>query len=244
MRHDDASARALELLDEVASSARAAGHGYVELQTTPYRGHHLLATAVLERVGARAVVFEGGVSTGYFARVLVAAGCTVDGHELDPVAAASAREVCREVWVGDLQQLDVSTLRGPYDALVFGDTLEHLADPVPVLRALRDVLAPEGVLVVSIPNIANWSMRLLLLAGRFRYTDRGILDRTHLRFYTERSVRELLRDSGFEPVVVRGAIPVPFVRRPGLCRLLHRLGNLRRSVFAYTFVVTAVPRAR
>jgi len=236
--HATTDARALDLLRAAAQPDPA---GYVHLQDAPYRGHHLLASAVLERAGAGATVLEGGVSSGYFARVLTSAGMVVDGFELDPVAADRAREVCREVWVGDLQQIDPAELHGPYDVLLFGDTLEHIPDPVAVLERLRGVLRPDGALVVSIPNFANWAVRLQVLAGRFRYTDRGILDRTHVRFYTEKSLLEMLRAAGFTPVRVEGSIPVPLVRTRALCRLAHRVGNLRRSLFAYNFVVTAVP---
>ncbi|CAB4743661.1 MAG: methyltransferase domain-containing protein [Actinobacteria bacterium] len=230
--------RALTLL---TNAAQPDAHGYVGLQTVPYRGHHLLASAVLACAPPNAVVLEGGVSSGYFARVLTSAGMVVDGLELDPDAAQRAREVCRRVWVGDLQAVDADQLDGPYDVLLFGDTLEHIADPVAVLRRLRGNLRDEGALVVSIPNFSNWAVRLQVLAGRFRYTDRGILDSTHLRFYTEKSVLELFAAAGFDVVDIRGAIPAPFVRNVALCRLLHRVGNLRRSLFAYNFVVTGVP---
>ncbi len=235
-------ARAGELLVSSAGGrAGTDGSGYVALQTVPYRAHHLLLAAVLERTKPGDAVFEGGVSSGYFAQAMVDAGLVVDGAELDEAAAERARTVCRTVWTGDLDRLDTSELRGPYAALLFGDTLEHLADPVPLLRRLRDVLDPGGALVVSVPNVANWAMRLQLLAGRFRYTDRGILDRTHLRFYTERTLLEMLRTAGYRPVSVQGAVPVPLVRSALLCRLFHRVGNLRRSLFAYSLVVTAVP---
>jgi 2-polyprenyl-3-methyl-5-hydroxy-6-metoxy-1,4-benzoquinol methylase len=230
--------RAHRLLTE---AAQPDDHGYVGLQTVPYRAHHLLASAVLARAKAGAIVLEGGVSSGYFAQVLTSAGMVVDGLELDPDAAQRARRVCRRVWVGDLQTVDADALDGPYDVLLFGDTLEHITDPVAVLRRLRSQLRDDGALVVSIPNFENWAVRLQVLVGRFRYTDRGILDRTHLRFYTEQSVVELFRDAGFEVVDMRGAIPAPFVRNGTLCRVLHRVGNLRRSLFAYNFVVTGVP---
>ena len=88
---------ALELL---AAARRTDEHGYVQLQTIPYRGHHLLAQAVLDvtRPGDR--VFEGGVSSGYFAGVLADAGLLVDGHELDPAAAEEAAACAsRSTWV-------------------------------------------------------------------------------------------------------------------------------------------------
>jgi 2-polyprenyl-3-methyl-5-hydroxy-6-metoxy-1,4-benzoquinol methylase len=186
-------------------------------------------------------VFEGGVSSGYFASVLTRAGLRVDGHELDPVAAERARRVCERVYEGDLEQFDADELEGMYDVLLFGDTLEHLADPVTVLQRLSKHLAPTGTLVVSVPNIANWAIRLSLLTGRFRYTDRGILDRTHLRFYTRVTLVEMLETAGFRVQSVVGTIPVPLVKSETLGRLTHRIGNLRSSLFAYTFIVTATP---
>jgi 2-polyprenyl-3-methyl-5-hydroxy-6-metoxy-1,4-benzoquinol methylase len=215
--------------------------GYVELQTTPYRGHGLLADAVRRSVRPGGRVFEGGVSSGYFARVLVEAGYAVDGADIDPDAAAAAKQVCERVLVGDLATLDLDQLAPVYDGLVFGDTLEHLADPVALLRRLRPRLADDGALVVTIPNVANWAMRLRLLAGDFRYTERGILDRTHLRFYTARTVREMLGEAGFRTDELIASVPVPLVRWRPLLWLAHRIGNLRPSLFAYTFVIVARP---
>ena len=100
--------------------------------------------------------------------------------------------MCEHVYVGDLNTFDVDQLPHDYEVLLFGDTLEHLPDPAAVLRRLRTRLAPGGHLVLSIPNVANWAMRLGLLAGHFDYTDRGILDRTHLRFYTRRTLIQML----------------------------------------------------
>jgi 2-polyprenyl-3-methyl-5-hydroxy-6-metoxy-1,4-benzoquinol methylase len=227
---------ALELLQ---ASRTTDEHGYVQLQTIPYRGHHLLAQAVLDvtRPGDR--VFEGGVSSGYFAAVLADAGLVVDGHELDPAAAQEARRVCQHVYVGDLSAFDVEELPEDYQVLLFGDTLEHLPDPPAVLRRLRTRLAPGGHLVLSIPNVANWAVRLGLMAGHFDYAERGILDRTHLRFYTQATLTEMLGQAGFEITRLVATVPVPAVTGEGPARLAHRIGNLRPSLFAYTFVVTA-----
>jgi 2-polyprenyl-3-methyl-5-hydroxy-6-metoxy-1,4-benzoquinol methylase len=226
-------------LDLLAAATGVDEHGYVQLQTTAYRGHHLLAQAVLDvtRPGDR--VFEGGVSSGYFAAVLAAAGLRVDGHELDPHAATDARRVCEQVFVGDLDRFDVAELPHDYEVLLFGDTLEHLPDPPAVLRRLRTRLAPGGHLVLSIPNVANWALRLGLLTGHFDYTDRGLLDRTHLRFYTRRTLTQMLAQAGFDVTSLVATVPVPAVRFEAPARLAHRVGNARPSLFAYTFVVTA-----
>src|SRR5581483_11301496 len=196
--------------------------GYVALRDIPYRGHWLVQQAVLARTKPGDHVLDAGTSTGYLARRLVAEGRRVDGAELDPTAAAVAREVCDFVWVGDLSRLDPADLPRPYDVILFADTLEHLPDPPAVLRRLRERLAPGGH-----------------LGGRFRYTERGILDRTHLRFYTKKTAVEMVEEGGFRVTSVTGSIPVPLVKSPAVCRLAHHVGNLRPSLFAYTFVITA-----
>lgn len=214
-------------------------HGYVKLQETPWRGHWLLQREVLRHTRPGDRIFEGGVSSGYLSRRFVEEGRTVDGAEIDPRAATQAAEVCDRVWVADLQQLDTDELSDTYQVLLFGDTLEHLSDPAALLRRLRPKLTSSGVLVVSLPNVANWTMRLRLLLGRFEYTERGILDRTHLRFFTKRTAIQLLRDAGFEVTRVQAAVPIPLLTRPALARLGYAIGNLWPSLFAYTFVITA-----
>lgn len=223
----------------VLRAAQSDERGYVELQTIPYRAHHLLASLVLANTEPGDRIFEGGVSSGYFARVLTAAGRRVDGFELDPDAAERASTVCETVWQGDLATFDLGQLNGPYDLVLFGDTLEHVPDPKTVLVAMRDQLVDDGTVVVSVPNIANWTIRLSLLAGRFRYTDRGILDRTHLRFFTVSTLRSLLEDSGFVVDDIVAAVPVPFVKSPSLARVGHKVGNLRPSLFAYNMIAVA-----
>lgn len=229
------SDEALVALRRVAEQTE---HGYVELQTIPYRAHHLLAKEALAVTDPGDRVFEGGVSSGYFARVLVEAGRHVDGHELDPAAAGEAKAVCDRVFEGDLQSFDTDVLDDDYDLLLFGDTLEHIPDPPAVLRRFHRHIRPGGHLVLSIPNIANWTVRLQLLFGRFRYTDRGILDRTHLRFYTVASLPEMLESAGFRVVRLQAAVPVPGVTGERLARVTHRIGNLRPGLFGYNLIAT------
>ncbi len=230
----------LERMAEIAAG-QPTDDAYVPLQTIPYRGHHLLARAVLAATPEGGIVFEGGVSSGYFAEVLISYGLTVDGFELDPAAAEVARGICRAVYTGDLSEFDIdgAIADGTYDTVLFGDTLEHLADPAAVLAALRPKLRGDRRLVISVPNIANWAIRASLLAGRFDYRDRGILDRTHLRFFTERTVRELLDSAGFDTLELTGSIPVPGLSSARSTHLAHRIGNIRPQLAAYTFIVTA-----
>lgn len=95
--------------------------------------------------------------------------------------------------------------------------------------------------MVSTPNIANWSMRLLHLAGRWQYADRGIMDRTHLRFFTHRTVRDLLEEGGFRVVEVDVTCPVPFFRGGRVSGAAHWLALRWKNLLAYQFVVVARP---
>lgn len=148
--------------------------------------------------GAR--VLELGCATGYLSRYLKEErGCRVVGVELDPDAAERARAHCERVVVGDLDQLDLAALldEGSFDVILCGDVLEHLKAPGRVLAAARRLLAPRGRVVATIPNVAHGDLRLALLAGRFDYQRLGLLDETHLRFFTLTGVRALFEDAGY-----------------------------------------------
>jgi len=110
----------------------------------------------------------------------------VHGLEYVPDAAAVAAERLDDVFVADLDVLEaVPAHWEQFDAIVCGDVLEHLRDPARVLRVLHGTLAPGGVIVASIPNIKHWTVLYpLLVHDRFRYEDAGLLDRTHVHFFT------------------------------------------------------------
>ena len=121
------------------------------------------------------------------------------GIEIDPEAAEEARSVCDRVIVADLDTIDLAAaLQGEeYDVGLFGDVIEHLKEPARLLAQMRDMLSSGGCIVVSVPNIAHASIRLMLLQGRFDYADTGILDDTHLKYYTRRSIGDLLEACGY-----------------------------------------------
>ncbi len=122
----------------------------------------------------------------------------VDGIEVVPHAARMADQVLDEVFVGPVEQVHPRLTDGAYDCIVFADVLEHTVDPVGVLRLLRPKLKADGVLVVSLPNIRHWTVLGPLIEGKFDYEDAGILDRTHLRFFTKQTMVELFHHNGFD----------------------------------------------
>jgi 2-polyprenyl-3-methyl-5-hydroxy-6-metoxy-1,4-benzoquinol methylase len=152
---------------------------------------------VVRLVGSDRRVLEIGPAAGHMSRVLQDRGCSVVGIELDPEMAASAAPYCERVIVGDLDTLDLEAELGSdrFDVIVAADVLEHLKDPLAALQRVRGFLASDGFFVISLPNVAHGSVRLALLEGHFAYQRIGLLDRTHLRFFTRESIDELLDES-------------------------------------------------
>lgn len=149
-------------------------------------------------VGSGHRVLEVGCSVGHVTEHLVAAGNSVVGVEIDPSAAIEAERWAERVHVVDLDLTELSQIETDhFDVIVAGDVLEHLRDPARVLADLTTLLTDDGRLVVSIPNIAHVDARLMLFDGAWTYQDTGLLDRTHLRFFTRESFRQLLADAGF-----------------------------------------------
>jgi 2-polyprenyl-3-methyl-5-hydroxy-6-metoxy-1,4-benzoquinol methylase len=146
-----------------------------------------------------ATVLELGPASGYFTRYLKEVlGCTVDAVERDPRMAEQARPFCRQLVVGDLATVDLSATldHGSYQVIIAADIIEHLIDPQAVIDDLQRFLAPGGALLISVPNVAYAGLIAALLDGKFDYRDEGLLDRTHLRFFTRDSLAALLAACG------------------------------------------------
>ena len=173
--------------------------------------------------------------------MLIAAGANpVVGIDTDERAATAARAVCEQVLVGDVESMELPFPEQSFDVVLCGDVIEHLRDPEAFFERVRPLLRPGGRLVLTTPNVANWAMRLGLLAGRWHYTDRGILDRTH--FFTRKTLEQTLERAGYRVVAFDVTAPVPVIGTPVVERAAHALARLRPSLLAYQFVVAATPR--
>jgi SAM-dependent methyltransferase len=214
-----------------------AADGLYEYNARPH-GSHAKLLALLE---GRERVLDVGCSSGYLAQRLHARGASVVGLEVDERAAELARAFCEGVHVGDVETMELPFEPGSFDAVVCGDVIEHLRDPQTFLARVRPLLRPDGSLVLSTPNIANWAMRLSLLFGRFRYTDRGLLDRTHTHLFTRKTLAECVEAAGYRIRTFDFTVPVPVLSMPPVEAVAHAIGRVRPSLFAYQFVVEALP---
>jgi glycosyltransferase involved in cell wall biosynthesis len=172
---------------EMAFAAR----GY-ELKLTPSSSHGQLVSWMSKRRPSR--VLDVGCSDGRLGELFRLSGHTVFG--VDAAKIEGVGERLDGFVEADLNHGLPAEVGTGYDVVVAADVLEHVIDPQAMMQQLRDVLAPGGVLMVSVPNFAHWYPRLRVALGRFDYDRRGILDSTHLRFFTRATFERLVERAG------------------------------------------------
>ena len=178
--------------------------------------------------GKQQEVLDIGCGEGFFAEKLVEQGNRVDG--VDVLSQPRHRKLLGKYIQADLDQGLGQALPAladdHFDRVLLQDVLEHVRNPHKLLTDSHQLLKPHGLLLVSVPNVANISVRLSLLFGNFEYTDRGILDKTHLRFFTRKSARRMLEHAGYEVVAQKvTVIPVELVLGLPADNLLMRATN-------------------
>lgn len=157
-------------------------------------------TKIVNLVGKDKRVIEFGCSSGFMSEVLRNEfNCEVVGIEINNDDAKKAESYCQKVILGNIEQFEwCEKLSGDsFDVAIFADVLEHLKDPKTVLKRTKDFLKKDGYILVSVPNIANVSIRLELLLGGFAYEELGILDNSHRKYFTLKSLINLIEDSSF-----------------------------------------------
>ncbi len=167
--------------------------------TVPTDSDHV-AHKILALVPPGSRVLEIGCSSGSQTRLLKnTLGCSVIGIEIDAAAAEDAREFCTQLIIGDIENLNLTDELGnqPFDVIILSDVLEHLKHPADALMKIRPLLSKSGILLASIPNIAHAAICWELAHGRFDYRDYGLLDDTHIRFFTKKSITHLFEGSGY-----------------------------------------------
>jgi SAM-dependent methyltransferase len=185
-----------------------------------------------------------GCGTGALGREIKARQpAEVIGVTYSPEEAELACGFLNHVLVRDLNVLEPTVL-GQFDCIVCSHVLEHLCWPGRLLRMLLPHLEPEGRLIVALPNLLVWRQRVQLMLGRFRYTDGGVMDRTHFRFFDWGTARELVEGAGFQVLSATADGGFPLARfLPGLGPVLSRLSlRLCPGLFGWQFLLVARPR--
>ena len=220
-------------------------HHY-RLHRDPRSSHQQIVGHVL-RVG-RQPVLDVGAAQGILGQLLAGSGLTVDAVEPHPLWAEHARPHYRRVFDTTIEDADLPDRT--YEVVLCGDVLEHTVDPVAVLRRLLRCATDDATFVISLPNVAHLAVRVMLLFGRFPRMEKGILDKTHLHFFTRDTAEAVLREAGLRvaSASVTG-VPLEELWRGGeggfLLGAARRLQYLAASVaprlFGYQWVFVARP---
>jgi SAM-dependent methyltransferase len=212
-------------------------HSY-QAKDTSYYGYSRSEMHPFVPVGIKRML-DIGCGRGNFARYYrETAGVETWGIEMMPDAAAEAKSILHHVLCGEFGLLSPSLPSGHFDVITCNDVLEHMIDPDEALRQMHRLLAPDGRIVASIPNVLFWpNLRELLVTRDWRYRDAGILDRTHLRFFTLKSIVRLFEQCGYVVERIEGINPYT---GPAKFRMARKLLGRRMDDFAFPqFAVVA-----
>ena len=194
---------------------------------------------VYDLVPSDSRVLELGCSTGYFTEHLVKKCATVVAVDCDPPSIKACQDRGIPAFQFDLSSGDIDSFladQAPFDAVIVMDVLEHLARPQDLLARLHRLMDRRGRLIVTGPNVAYWHTRWELMRGRWNYTEAGIMDETHLRWFTRATWRKLLEESGFDVVVdqvVDSLLPKEYQMRtvPGFGSVVDRIKQFGEKGF-------------
>lgn len=198
------------------------------MQQTPMHDLPNLDLLGLVPAGAERIV-EAGCSSGALGHAWLAQHPDGEyiGIEMVPEYAEVARTRLTEVVVANVEQMEDRSfdVLNPTDCWIFGDVLEHLYDPWGTLKRVRRSLGGSGCVVACIPNAQHWSVQGLLSVGDFRYQDAGLLDRTHIRWFTRKTIIDLFSSSGFEIEEMGGRV----FDEPGRAQALPAIRSLAQA---------------
>lgn len=207
------------------------------LKTDKYSSHNQIAGMVA--TGSK--VLDVGCSTGQLAELIRGKECYtvgIDSGWEDLKKARYDKKILCDI------EKNLPKIRESFDLIIFADVLEHLRDPERILKAYRKYLSRDGRIVVSLPNVANLYVRIKLLFGKFDYQERGIMDKTHLRFFTLSSAKSLFKDHFLIEDVRATPIPLQLANRKlnVLYKPLYWLTRLFPTVFGYQFIFRLKPK--
>lgn len=204
---------------------------------------------IIKYIEPDTVVLELGPATGYLTEYIQKKlNCSVDCVEISPNMAEAAEKYCRHMLVADLDEIDLEEQfkEEAYDCILMTDVLEHLKKNEKVLQSCRSLLKKNGRLIVSVPNIAHSSIIGSLLKGKFEYRDEGLLDQTHIRFFTRESIADLLEKCRFSIETIETVQKLPEDTEVGDSLIdlpfgLQKAILNRKDSLTYQFIIICKP---
>lgn len=238
------------VLNESSLGAEKYSKDYEWLKHTIETGAENSLTKVNGFLRDNCEILEFGPAAGYFTRFLKQErSAVVDAVEIDPQCALQAAVYARQCVTADLERDDWGRELGRkmYDYAIFADVLEHLRDPLKVLRRAAEFVRPGGKIIISVPNLGHWQIVASLINNDFSYNKVGIMDNTHTHFFTEPTLRELIKEAGLElsdvQQVMMPHLPIGCGTKWNKCRVPWRIKRfLRKRPFAEAIQIVAVGR--
>lgn len=185
---------------------------------------------IIKLVGENKTVLEVGSSTGYMTRAFLENSCIVDVVETNKEAITKLPKKLNKIFNFSIEDENIFKKLGNYDFIIMADVLEHLVSPEQVLKKLTKVADLKSRIIISLPNVACWAMRKqLFFKGDFEYQMSGLLDKTHLHFYTVNTLPKILSENGWRTEKMIGTI----TRLPleGLLSKIPILGWIFKKIF-------------
>jgi O-antigen biosynthesis protein len=205
---------------------------YDSLNQNPHSVHQ----KIINLVGQDKCVLDVGCSEGLLSKKMSENYCHVIGIEMDKEAAKIAQNYCQDLIIGDVEYISLdSNYEKYFDIILFADILEHLKEPKEVLERFKKYLKDDGYIIISIPNISNWRIRLQMLFGNFKYQEYGILDFSHIRFFNEMAVKKLLDEAGYK--ISKFDLSVGDIKR--FSSIFHSIGMIWPNLLAFQFLIIA-----
>ncbi len=203
------------------------------LNLVNYELHSQVFNTIEKNRDKSILVLDVGCATGYFAKKLQEKNCRVWGIEIDQKAAKKAAKYCEKVVVGDIDEMDSLPFnKNFFDYILILDTLEHLVDPKKALKLVIPYLKKTGKIIISVPNSAHIFIRTNLLFGKFNYEKQGLMDETHLHFFTKKTILEIVKMANLN--IVDLDYSADFGQIPILGKFLKKIPK------KYQYIVTCI----
>lgn len=204
---------------------------------------------IMKRIKRNSRMLDIGCGTGSISKTIAdGTESNLLGLEPDEKRAEAARDRGLEVLTA-IYSDEIGEKYGPFDVILFADVLEHLVDPASLIEKVKKSLGPDGIIIASIPNVAHWTVRVKLLFGVFDYKPTGIMDATHLRWFTRKGTRTLFEVAGYDIISFDGAAggwmseyqktPLRFLKQESRSAVLSKLCRFFPGLFSVQHIVSA-----